>query len=109
MIKAKIYFSFISGITLLGLPAEVYLHGVQYVYVSIGVLLMGFIMSKFYLPVFYGLRITSSYEVSNKINLYCAYAKLVTSKSYNLPRNQLKICMIISLNLSLVVCLVTFY
>jgi hypothetical protein len=43
-------FSFISGITLLGLPTEVYLHGIQYVYVSLGVLLMGIIMSTFYLP-----------------------------------------------------------
>lgn len=66
-------YSFISGITLLGLPAEVYQHGIQYVYVSIGVVLMGFIMTKFYLPVFYGLRITSSYEVSNK-SLLCIYA-----------------------------------
>lgn len=56
--------SFISGITLLGLPTEVYLHGIQYVYVSLGVLLMGIVMSVFYLPVFYGLQITSSYEVS---------------------------------------------
>lgn len=56
-------FSFISGITLLGLPTEVYLHGIQYVYVVLGVLTMGFVMSVFYLPVFYGLQITSSYEV----------------------------------------------
>lgn len=61
-----IYGSFISGITLLGLPTEVYLHGIQYVYVSIGVVLMGVIMANLYLPVFYGLNITSSYEVSNK-------------------------------------------
>jgi Na+/proline symporter len=58
-------FSFISGITLLGLPTEVYLHGIQYVYVALGVLSMGFVMSIFYLPVFYGLQITSSYEVSD--------------------------------------------
>ncbi len=55
--------SFISGITLLGLPTEVYLHGIQYVYVSLGVLLMGFVMSYFYLPVFHDLHITSTYEV----------------------------------------------
>jgi solute carrier family 5 (sodium-coupled monocarboxylate transporter), member 8/12 len=63
-ISLSLVASFISGITLLGLPTEVYLHGIQYVYVFLSVLLMGFIMSVFYLPVFYGLQITSSYEVS---------------------------------------------
>lgn len=63
-ISTLLFNSFISGITLLGLPTEVYLHGIQYVYVSLGVLLMGIVMSVLYLPVFYGLQITSSYEVS---------------------------------------------
>ncbi|CRK94159.1 CLUMA_CG007678, isoform A [Clunio marinus] len=61
-ISLSLIASFISGITLLGLPTEVYLHGIQYVYVSLGVIFMGFVMSVFYLPVFYGLQITSSYE-----------------------------------------------
>lgn len=56
--------SFISGITLLGLPTEVYSYGIQYLYVSLGVISMGFIMSIYYLPVFHDLNITSTYEVS---------------------------------------------
>lgn len=55
--------SFISGITLLGLPTEVYSFGIQYLYVIGGVILMGFIMANVYLPVFHDLNITSTYEV----------------------------------------------
>lgn len=54
--------SFISGITLLGLPTEVYSYGVQYLYVSLGVIAMGVVMGVFYLPVFHQLNITSTYE-----------------------------------------------
>lgn len=56
--------SFVSGITLLGLPTEVYSYGIQYIYVMIGIILMGVVMSVFYLPVFRLLNITSTYEVS---------------------------------------------
>ncbi|KAM8705666.1 hypothetical protein ACLKA7_010036 [Drosophila subpalustris] len=54
--------SFISGITLLGLPTEVYSYGTQYLYVAFGVLGMGIVMGVFYLPVFHDLNITSTYE-----------------------------------------------
>ncbi|XP_037806366.1 sodium-coupled monocarboxylate transporter 1 [Lucilia sericata] len=54
--------SFISGITLLGLPTEVYSYGIQYTYVGLGVISMGFVMGIFYLPVFHNLSITSTYE-----------------------------------------------
>ncbi|XP_065354831.1 sodium-coupled monocarboxylate transporter 1 [Calliphora vicina] len=54
--------SFISGITLLGLPTEVYSYGIQYNYVGLGVVSMGFVMGIFYLPVFHKLSITSTYE-----------------------------------------------
>lgn len=56
--------SFISGITLLGLPTEIYSFGVQYLYVIGAVVLMGFVMGKLFLPVFHGLNITSTYEVT---------------------------------------------
>ncbi|XP_037955495.1 sodium-coupled monocarboxylate transporter 1-like [Teleopsis dalmanni] len=54
--------SFVSGITLLGLPTEVYSYGIQYTYVALGVLAMGVVMGVFYLPVFHDLSITSTYE-----------------------------------------------
>ncbi|EDS34332.1 sodium/solute symporter [Culex quinquefasciatus] len=55
--------SFISGITLLGLPTEVYSFGIQYVYVALGVIAMGLVMGFIYLPVFHKLNITSTYEI----------------------------------------------
>lgn len=59
----QIVYSFISGITLLGLPTEVYSFGIQYLYISFGIIIMGFIMSTLYLPVFHEMKITSNYEV----------------------------------------------
>ncbi|XP_055538986.1 sodium-coupled monocarboxylate transporter 1 [Wyeomyia smithii] len=58
--------SFISGITLLGLPTEVYSFGIQYVYVALGVAAMGIVMGYIYLPVFHKLNITSTYEYLEK-------------------------------------------
>lgn len=63
-ISLSLVASFVSGITLLGLPTEVYSYGIQYIYVSLGVMAMGFVMGIFYLPVFHNLNITSTYEVS---------------------------------------------
>ncbi|KFB41195.1 hypothetical protein ZHAS_00008759 [Anopheles sinensis] len=67
--------SFISGITLLGLPTEVYSFGIQYVYVALGVTLMGFVMGFIYLPVFHKLNITSTYELFTPHDGYSAGAK----------------------------------
>ncbi|ENN71947.1 hypothetical protein YQE_11381, partial [Dendroctonus ponderosae] len=54
--------SYISGISLLGIPTEVYVYGVQYAYIVGGFLLMAIVMSTVYLPVFHGLNLTSTYE-----------------------------------------------
>ena len=57
-------YSFISGITLLGTPTEIYVYGIQYIYIVGGVIAMGFIMATAYLPVFHSLQLTSAYEVN---------------------------------------------
>lgn len=57
------YFSFISGITLLGTPTEIYVYGVQYVFVMFGLFLTGIAMTYIYLPVFHDLQLTSTYHV----------------------------------------------
>jgi Na+/proline symporter len=57
-------YSFISGITLLGTPTEIYVYGTQYVYIVGGVLAMGIVMGSAYLPVFHDLQLTSTYEVN---------------------------------------------
>lgn len=55
--------SFISGITLLGLPTEIYSFGIQYLYIIGGVVVMGVVMGQMFLPVFHDLKVTSTYEV----------------------------------------------
>nr|CAD7265865.1 unnamed protein product [Timema shepardi] len=54
--------SYISGITVLGIPAEMYLFGTQY-WMSVTVeVFVNITMIVAYLPIFYTLQITSSYE-----------------------------------------------
>lgn len=55
--------SYISGVTVLGTPAEIYNYGTQYWLIIIPILIMGFIVSYVYLPVFCSLKVGSSYEV----------------------------------------------
>ncbi|XP_015600150.1 sodium-coupled monocarboxylate transporter 1 isoform X2 [Cephus cinctus] len=54
--------SFISGISLLGTPTEIYVHGTSYLCIGFGVIIVGFIMSNVYLPVFHELKLTSTYD-----------------------------------------------
>lgn len=55
--------SYISGVTVLGTPAEIYNFGSQYWLIIIPIFLMSFIVSYVYLPVFCSLKVGSSYEV----------------------------------------------
>lgn len=55
--------SYISGVTVLGTPAEIYNFGTQYWLIIVPIFLMGFIVSYVYLPVFCSLKVSSSYEV----------------------------------------------
>ncbi|XP_055918900.1 sodium-coupled monocarboxylate transporter 2-like isoform X2 [Eupeodes corollae] len=54
--------SYVSGVTVLGTPAEIYNFGTQYWLTVIPVMLMALTVSTVYLPVFTTLRICSSYE-----------------------------------------------
>ena len=69
--------SFISGLTLIGSPAELYNHGILYTTVVISVLLSAPIVAFVFLPVFWRLRCTSVLEVSFLLLLlhldYCNY------------------------------------
>lgn len=55
-------FSHLSGITLLGVPSEIYLHGTQYAACLLSAVYCSVIIIYIYLPVFYELGISSSYE-----------------------------------------------
>ncbi|XP_041971300.1 sodium-coupled monocarboxylate transporter 1-like [Aricia agestis] len=54
--------SYVSGVTILGTPAEIYNYGSQYWLVVVGVALSCVIVATVYLPVFCTLRLSSSYE-----------------------------------------------
>ncbi|KAJ8735411.1 hypothetical protein PYW07_007031 [Mythimna separata] len=54
--------SFISGISLLGIPTELYIYGTAYVFTLIGTLLMSIIVAFTFLPVLHELKLTSAYE-----------------------------------------------
>lgn len=55
-------FSHVSGITFLGVPAEVYAFGTSYALIAICMLLVALLMTFIYLPVFFNLEVTSTYE-----------------------------------------------
>lgn len=61
-ISMSLIASYISGISLLGLPAEMYVYGTQYWMIVVSEFVVSITMIFVYLPVFYKLQITSSYE-----------------------------------------------
>ncbi|XP_053611747.1 sodium-coupled monocarboxylate transporter 1-like [Plodia interpunctella] len=54
--------SFISGISLLGTPTEMYVYGTAYLFFLIGAVLMSVIIFHTFLPVLHELKLTSAYE-----------------------------------------------
>lgn len=56
--------SFMSAITLLGTPAEMYNYGTMYFWIGLSYLFVVFGAAHVYIPVFYNLNVTSAYEVS---------------------------------------------
>lgn len=55
--------SFISGITILGIPTEIYSYGTQYMVAILCFFTVGIICAYVFLPVFYKLQVISVYEV----------------------------------------------
>ncbi|KAL6443073.1 hypothetical protein ACFW04_002798 [Cataglyphis niger] len=58
----KIYFSHISGVSLLGVPSEVYQYGTQYAACIFTSFISCFLIIFLYLPVFYKLQLKSTFE-----------------------------------------------
>lgn len=56
-------FSHISGVTLLGVPTEIYNNGTQYLIIGVFNILVIVTVIYIFLPVFYELQLTSVYEV----------------------------------------------
>ncbi|KPI97553.1 Sodium-coupled monocarboxylate transporter 1 [Papilio xuthus] len=54
--------TFISGISLLGTPTELYIYGTSYIFSFIGAIMMSIIISQTFIPVLHELQLTSAYE-----------------------------------------------
>ncbi|XP_067131948.1 sodium-coupled monocarboxylate transporter 1-like [Centruroides vittatus] len=65
-VSMSVLASFMSAITLLGTPAEMYTYGTQYFMIIISYALLIPAASYFYLPIFYKLELTSVYEYLEK-------------------------------------------
>lgn len=61
-VALSILASFMSAITLLGTPAEMYNYTTMYFYIGLGYLLVVASAAHLFIPVFYKLRVTSAYE-----------------------------------------------
>lgn len=64
--KLNFIYSHVSGVTLLGVPSEIYKYGTQYLIVALTNAISVVIIIYIYLPVFYELQLTSVYEVRRK-------------------------------------------
>ncbi|XP_071507609.1 sodium-dependent multivitamin transporter-like [Diadema antillarum] len=58
--------SYVSAITILGIPAEVFIHGIQYWMVIFSFFIVIPVTAHFFIPVFHGLGITTAYEYLHK-------------------------------------------
>ncbi|KYM75423.1 Sodium-coupled monocarboxylate transporter 1 [Atta colombica] len=65
-ISLSLLASFISGISLLGTPTEIYVHGTSYLFICCTVIFVTLVTSIVYLPVFHELKLTSTYEYLEK-------------------------------------------
>ncbi|KAJ4433288.1 hypothetical protein ANN_15547 [Periplaneta americana] len=62
--------SFLSGVTSLGVPTEIYVYGTLYMWICVTSILLGIGNYYIFLPVFYELQLTSTYEVLSGINVH---------------------------------------
>ncbi|KAI4499240.1 hypothetical protein M0802_005500 [Mischocyttarus mexicanus] len=86
-IAMSIIASHVSGITLLGIPSEVYLYGSQYAACFITSFLTCLISAYVFLPVFYKLQLTSTFEYlevrfSRSVRLLCSVLFVISYTMY---------------------------
>jgi len=63
-VAISMFVSLVSGVLVLGHPAEVYTRGVQFLVRSFGHVLAGLLAGVLFVPLFFRLRLTSAFEVS---------------------------------------------
>src|SRR6185437_6914626 len=87
--------SFLSAITLLGLPAEIYTFGtIYYAQIFSYPFIMAF-TSYIFIPVFYELELTSSFEVMNYAPPQISIFAHTYAPGYNMQSN-ISLCLIVS-------------
>ncbi|KAF2899872.1 hypothetical protein ILUMI_06320 [Ignelater luminosus] len=77
----------LSGISLLGIPSEMYMFGTQYSVCILAAALMVIVINYIYLPVFYTLQLNSTYEYlkirfSNKIRMIASVLFVISTFLY---------------------------
>lgn len=58
--------SFMSAVQVLGVPAEAYRYGLKFIWMCLGQLLNSLLTAALFLPVFYRLGLTSTYQVAGR-------------------------------------------
>lgn len=58
--------SFMSAVQVLGVPAEAYRYGLKFLWMCLGQLLNSLLTATFYMPIFYRLGLTSTYQVPGR-------------------------------------------
>jgi len=88
-VSLSILASFMSAITLLGTPAEMYNYTTMYWYIGLGYLLVVATAAHWFIPIFYRLRCTSAYEVpcilhvhTNKYNINVTIITLLPTQQF---------------------------
>jgi len=62
-VAISMFVSIVSGVLVLGQPAEIYTRGGQFAVRAVGHLLAGFVAGPLFVPLFFKLKITSAFEV----------------------------------------------
>ncbi|XP_055907563.1 sodium-coupled monocarboxylate transporter 1-like [Eupeodes corollae] len=78
-VSLSVVSSFVSGISLLGPPTEIYVYETQYAFILVTIGFSAVISWYIFLPVFYNLQLTSTYEVS----LHCTQLVLYMCMQVN--------------------------
>uniref|UniRef100_T1IEF0 Sodium/solute symporter n=1 Tax=Rhodnius prolixus TaxID=13249 RepID=T1IEF0_RHOPR len=76
-IAVSLVSSYISAITLLGVPTEIYTNGTQFFLANVTNIIVGIVTAVIYLPVFYKLQLVSLYEYS--LVLFSHSVRLIAS------------------------------
>lgn len=72
-VSLSILVTFVSAIGIMGNPAEVYLYGTQITFQTIAMMLGQIFGAKIFVPLYYPLKLTSSFEVKQRHSNYFTY------------------------------------